>query len=324
MVKYTFLNLKKVLSEKMAETIDRGALFEILPQLYIKSTRKTTEDLKKRGLILVNPGSGKSGASEILLSPRGRRFSREVIKGGIDKNLGIKKKPLRFSLKQIRALKELEKIRAKQKFKWKYDQAPLTAESVILKASLAMKGGDVNGKSVVCIGDDDLVSMAIVLTGKPKEILVIDIDQDLLDMIKNLAKKTDVKVSVLKHDLRKPIPKKYRGKFDTFFTWPSETVLGISLFISRGAELLKKDGSGVGYMDISPIEFHPLELLSILENFGKMGMSIAEYTIRYGEGIYIAPIKNGFSVKSKLDLVKIKTNPGLKSIYRRLKGEIPY
>ena len=321
MVEFTFLNLKNVLSGKMFEGMGRGVFSKILPQLYTQPTRKTIRELGERKIISINSGSK---SKEIFLTEMGKIFAKRVMGKAIASGLKKRREFFKFNRGQKMALKELERIRLGQEFRWKYDQAPLTAKSVIQKVAIAKSAEDIDGKSIVCVGDDDLVSIAIALLGKPKEILVIDIDQDLLRVIGRFAKERKTKIETLKHDLRNPIPEKYRNKFDTFFTWPSETVPGMSLFVSRGVELLKNRGRSVGYMDMSPIEFHPLELLSILEKFSEMKVQIIDYIEAYGEGVYIAPVKRSFSIKCKLNLVKIRVGEKSRPVYRIFKGKIPY
>ncbi|MEO0250808.1 MAG: bis-aminopropyl spermidine synthase family protein, partial [candidate division WOR-3 bacterium] len=48
--------------------------------------------------------------------------------------------------------------------------------------------GDLDGKSIALIGDDDLLSIALALAGLPSNITVLDIDERLGEFIKKVSK----------------------------------------------------------------------------------------------------------------------------------------
>lgn len=164
-----------------------------------------------------------------------------------------------------------------------YDQAPLVPEAAVYKAAYAIRRGDVSGKNVVCIGDDDLISIVLALSGAPRRVLAIDIDKYLLETIEEFSEKNHLGIETLRHDLRKPVPEKYRASFDLFITEPPDTVKGISLFVSRGVELLKKEPGLAGYCGISVTACPPLGLLEIQRNFDAMGLVISERLAKFSD-----------------------------------------
>jgi len=164
-----------------------------------------------------------------------------------------------------------------------YDQAPRLPKSAVSKVAYAISKGDATNKSVVCIGDDDLTSIIFALSGVPKRILAVDIDKYLLEMIEEYSEKNRLAIETLHHDLKKPIPERYRNSFDLFITEPPDTVDGISLFVSRGVELLKNGDGMIGYCGISPTACPPLGLLEVQRNFTSMGLLITERIPKYSD-----------------------------------------
>jgi predicted methyltransferase len=123
-----------------------------------------------------------------------------------------------------------------------FDQGYVTPDTTISRFVLAYERGDVQGKDILILGDDDLVSIVLGLSGLPSSITVVEIDKRLTDFIRQVGDSNDFNVSVQDFDLRKPLPKPYTGRFDTFFTDPPETIRAADAFIGRGVNSLKKPG----------------------------------------------------------------------------------
>jgi N4-bis(aminopropyl)spermidine synthase len=117
------------------------------------------------------------------------------------------------------------------------DQAPCTPETAILRALLMLRGGDVEGRRILVLGDDDSVSIAIGLVSRAlagrdvaREIVVIDADP------RRVAFLAKAGVRAVVHDLREPLPAELRGAFDVAQTDPPYTLAGARLFLARAAE----------------------------------------------------------------------------------------
>lgn len=165
----------------------------------------------------------------------------------------------------------------------RFDQAPLTPEASVRKVAYAINRGDAAGKCVACVGDDDLISIIFALSGVPKRILAIDVDRYLLELIEEFSEKNDLAIETLQHDLRQPIPEQYRASFDLFITEPPDTVNGITLFVSRGVELLKRGEGMIGYVGISPTACPPKGLLQIQQNLADMRLLITDRLPKYSD-----------------------------------------
>ena len=164
-----------------------------------------------------------------------------------------------------------------------YDQAPLLPESAVYKVAYAISKGDATNKSVVCIGDDDLTSVIFALSGAPKRVLAIDIDKYLLEVIEEYSERNRLGIETLQHDLKKPTPSEYRNSFDLFVTEPPDTVAGVTLFASRGVELLKNTEGMIGYCGISVTACPPLGLFQTQKDFTSMGLVITDRIPKYSD-----------------------------------------
>lgn len=133
-----------------------------------------------------------------------------------------------------------------------YDQGYQTPESVIARVAFMEQYGDVKNRRILILGDDDLMSLALALTGKPKEIVVYEIDERICDFIEKRSKEIGFDIDVRVQDLQYPIAADHIGHFDTFHCDPLESVSGLKMFLVRGIAGLKKGGSG--YFGITVIE----------------------------------------------------------------------
>ncbi|MDF2674276.1 MAG: putative methyltransferase [Clostridiales bacterium] len=128
------------------------------------------------------------------------------------------------------------------------DQSKCTVETSIKRAILCLKYHCLIGKKILCLGDDDLVSVSIGFIIKKlfydikmsnTEICILDVDNRFLKYIEEIAATENLPIQCVNIDLRFPIEDKYKKKFDCFFTDPPYTLDGMRLFISRGISCLK-------------------------------------------------------------------------------------
>jgi len=139
------------------------------------------------------------------------------------------------------------------------DQSHGTPETALRRTLAMHQEGALEGRDVLILGDDDLVSVAIGLwrggvepgedgdTGtrrhgdeaKTRRLVVIDIDQRFLDHIAAAAQAYGFPVETIAHDLREPLPDGLRAAFDAVETDPPYTQAGLRLFLARGREALR-------------------------------------------------------------------------------------
>jgi N4-bis(aminopropyl)spermidine synthase len=124
------------------------------------------------------------------------------------------------------------------------DQTHCTVATKIHRVLKLHEAGALDGKSIVLLGDDDLVSVAIArfarLTGTPVgHVTVVDADASVLGWIGQQVG-TAIGLSLVEHDLRHPLPAELVDAFDVACTDPPYTVPGARLFLSRAVSALKQ------------------------------------------------------------------------------------
>ncbi|HIP16975.1 MAG TPA: putative methyltransferase [Methanothermococcus okinawensis] len=154
------------------------------------------------------------------------------------------------------------------------DQSFATPETGVYRAGIMADRGDLEGKRVLFIGDDDLTSLPTAMTDFCEEVVVMDIDDRLLNLIDNISKRENLNIKTIKHDFRKPLTKDFKGAFDVVFTDPPYTLNGLKLFLSRSVEGLGEGSSGVLYLAFShkPME----EYLEVQKIINSMNFAIYE------------------------------------------------
>ena len=128
------------------------------------------------------------------------------------------------------------------------DQAQCTVQTAFRRALLCLTNGTLVGKQIVCMGDDDFVSLAMGLLLKelypdqdsyPTRIHVLEMDSRYIECLEQLAGRFTLPISCERVDLRMPLPPHLCGRFDCLFTDPPNTQEGASLFLSRAVSVLK-------------------------------------------------------------------------------------
>lgn len=138
-----------------------------------------------------------------------------------------------------------------------FEQGFLTEDSVMRRVAWLDRCGDLAQKELVLLGDDDLLSVALALTERPKQIVVFEIDARLVDFLNDQAQQAGWPLTAYRHDLRQPLPEGFLARFDVFVTDPLETVEGFLLFVEQGLSALKPGAGQVGYFGLTKIEASP-------------------------------------------------------------------
>lgn len=164
-----------------------------------------------------------------------------------------------------------------------YDQGYVTPETTVSRIALLAQKGDIQEKELLILGDDDLTSIAAALSGMPKRVTVVEIDERIVNFINEVAKAEKLNIETLNLDLREPLPEYLLKSFDTFWTDPPETPEALELFIGRGIAGLKGPGCA-GYFGITYVEsdkFKWRKFQNILT--GKMGAVITDMITNFNE-----------------------------------------
>lgn len=183
----------------------------------------------------------------------------------------------------------------------KYDQGFISPEGIIRRVEFIYERGDLLKSRIFVVGDDDLLSIAAGLTGMPEKINVIDIDERLIEFINRIAEEYGLNVEAEVCDVQEELPEKFRGKHDVFVTDPVETLPGLRLFLSRGVDALKGEGSS-GYFGITTLEASRKKWYEIQKMILEMGFVITDLRRKFS--VYPDEEKNFFRFQDKLPVVK--------------------
>ncbi|MEM0010550.1 MAG: bis-aminopropyl spermidine synthase family protein [Candidatus Bathyarchaeia archaeon] len=177
---------------------------------------------------------------------------------------------------------------------------------VISRIALMHYYNDLVDKSFILIGDDDLLSIALALTGLPSRIVVLDIDARLGEYLNKVCSKYGLNIEFQQYDVSEPLPKDLIGKFDVFSSEPLETPSGLKAFLSRGIACLNEKSAGyvgLSTAEASPRKWRSVELMllkmnciitDIIKDFSKYGTSYETanyemFTSRFNFPVYNNP-----------------------------------
>jgi N4-bis(aminopropyl)spermidine synthase len=127
------------------------------------------------------------------------------------------------------------------------DQCHCTVETKLRRVLAIHEADALVGRRVLFLGDDDLTSLAVDRmvrrfgSGSTIEHLgVVDIDAAIIRFVRRELAGARFPVSTLVHDLRQPLPRRFRSAFDTVVTDPPYTIAAARLFLSRAADALDR------------------------------------------------------------------------------------
>jgi len=160
-----------------------------------------------------------------------------------------------------------------------FDQGVLTPEAAFRRLALMIQQGDVENKRLAILGDDDLMSIALALTGLPTEIITFELDERYVRYIEKISQDRRLPIRVIPLDLRDRLPEGLVGSCDTFLTDPPENFFGLMLFVERGLGCLKPGEGKAGYFGVTLTEaslpkWYKVER-SLLENYAIVFTHIA-------------------------------------------------
>ncbi|MFF3844557.1 GNAT family N-acetyltransferase [Streptomyces sp. NPDC002328] len=125
------------------------------------------------------------------------------------------------------------------------DQSHCTPETKVRRVLALLTAGALPGGSLLLIGDDDLISLAVAVVGDVlggpivERVTVVDISPEILAYVQKVSAGLGTRVETVEHDLRRPLPAELHGGFDVAMTDPPYTPEGARLFLSRAVEGLR-------------------------------------------------------------------------------------
>ncbi|MHA1630465.1 MAG: bis-aminopropyl spermidine synthase family protein [Candidatus Heimdallarchaeota archaeon] len=194
-----------------------------------------------------------------------------------------------------------------------FDQAFARPITALNRAFLMLENDDLEGRSVLLLGDDDFTSLAIGLLQLNIKVTVIDIDQRLLDLISNIASERNFQIECLKHDLREPLPASLHSKFDTILLDPPYTPNGLTLFLSRAVQALKQEPNRRIYLSF--VHRPPNEMLLLQKTILEMGLVFSQ--LLPGFNIYEGSEMHGNTTAMIVLTTTSETRPSITTSLRK-------
>ena len=178
-------------------------------------------------------------AKGLLLSERGLQFATEYL--GLTAGPGtVSADPADVgdTFHEQAALDLFNKYRGDFAADVTLDQARATPECSIARAQYMHATGAIEGRNILILGDDDLISLAIasyaaVHNLNVSAITTLDIDERILACIDSAAAELGVNIHTQLADLRNPLQADLNGRFDVVQTDPPYTLEGAELFLDR-------------------------------------------------------------------------------------------
>jgi hypothetical protein len=117
-----------------------------------------------------------------------------------------------------------------------WHQQPCTPGTTVRRAELLQKYLAPEER-VLCLGDDDFVSVGLALSG-PNPVTVLEIDPQLTETITALGREHGREIDCRTADLRKPLPADLCGAFEVVFTDPIYAIDPLLVFLTAAEACL--------------------------------------------------------------------------------------
>ncbi|MER6953817.1 GNAT family N-acetyltransferase [Streptomyces sp. NPDC000618] len=197
-------------------------------------------ELRRRGLVTTERPSRLTEAGSDLVAELGMDLTLDATCDTCDGRELVIPDVLDEAVRRLRALME-----SGPAADMAIDQSHCTAETKVRRVLALLTAGALPGGSLLLIGDDDLVSLAVAVVGDVlggpivERVTVVDISSEILDYIQKVSAGLGTRVETVQHDLRLPLPAELHGQHDVAMTDPPYTPEGARLFLSRAVEGLR-------------------------------------------------------------------------------------
>lgn len=135
---------------------------------------------------------------------------------------------------------------------FEYNQGIIHPRDLALKSAFMYHRGDLESRSILLIGDDDLFSIFLALLGFVRTLTVLEIDDRLIRYINEKAESNGLAITARRYDVKAPLPHDLWAACDAFVTEPPEGLKGMLLFLGRAIDALGIRGGG--YFGLTTLE----------------------------------------------------------------------
>ncbi|MET9104300.1 GNAT family N-acetyltransferase [Streptomyces antibioticus] len=197
-------------------------------------------ELRRRGLVTTERPSRLTEAGQDVVAQLGMDLSLDATCRTCDGRELVIPDVLDEAVRRLRALME-----SGPAADMAIDQSHCTPETKVRRVLALLTAGALPGGSLLLIGDDDLVSLAVAVVGDVlggpivEKVTVVDISPEILDYIQKVSAGLGTRVETVRHDLRQPLPAALHDQHDVAMTDPPYTPEGARLFLSRAVEGLR-------------------------------------------------------------------------------------
>lgn len=162
-------------------------------------------------------------------------------------------------------LRLVEQFSERPAMKLRYEQQFCTPHTTQLRAEEIRRRVPAGGRILV-LGDDDLVSLALLHQGGDFQVDVLELDPDLVAFLK---KQGGERLTVLEHNLRHGVPEPMQAAYDVVTTDPPYAADGMRFFLECARSSMAARASSRLFLSTFPglIE-SPARLWSDLEELG--------------------------------------------------------
>ena len=158
--------------------------------------------------------------------------------------------------------------------RWRLDHVPATAETMARRGLYLADEYELDGASVLCLGDHDLTSLAVGSVAPGAELTVVDIDEPILDHVSGSAARLGFPLTAAWADLRLALPPSLVGTADLVFTDPPYTTEGVRLFLVRALEALRPTGHERLAFCFGTGERHLVKALEVQSLLGELRLAL--------------------------------------------------
>lgn len=158
-----------------------------------------------------------------------------------------------------------------------FDQCMATPETTLRRFLYLFARGDLHGKQILLLGDDDMLSIPLTWAGVARSVQVLDIDTRVLSYAKAAVSGTSETVfQTLQYDVHDPLPQLTLEAADVVVTDPPYTIPGIKLFLKRASQALKKRPGSVCYLSYSPMDLEQEEIWTVQQAMVRAGFIVTD------------------------------------------------
>ena len=163
-----------------------------------------------------------------------------------------------------------------------FDQYPVNIATTMNRLAYFIQRGDIHGRNIAVIGDDDLTGLALAATGLAKKVTIFEIDRRLVRFIQEQADRHQIQVEAVEVDITGEIPDSYKHHYDMFFTDPTPVIEAFAVFVSGALALLKPTPRSVGYVSIFSSRVHE-STLPYQKLLSQMGLAMTDLLPNFNE-----------------------------------------